>query len=165
MNARKSTTEGVLAEKHAGKREEIVDMLTKAYWMEIETVMNYLANASYLEGVRAEEVAESLSEDVNQELGHARLFADRIKELYGRPPGSSAFNPEQSFMQPPKDPSDVSSVIRGVIQAEADGISYYNRIIEKTDGLDWTTQDMVIEILRDEESHLRQFEGFLKEYE
>ena len=31
--------------------------------------------------------------------------------------------------------------------------------------MDWATQDMVIEILRDEEGHRRLFEGFLREYE
>ena len=30
--------------------------------------------------------------------------------------------------------------------------------------MDWATQDMVIEILRDEESHLRTFERYLREY-
>ena len=34
-----------------------------------------------------------------------------------------------------------------------------------TDGLDWVTQDIVIEILHDEEGHRRLFEGYLREYE
>ena len=41
----------------------------------------------------------------------------------------------------------------------------YNRVIEVCDGVDWVTQDMVIEILHDEEGHKRLFEGFLREYE
>ena len=47
------------------------------------------------------------------------------------------------------------TVIRGVIEAEAGAIEHYNRIIEACDGVDWATQDMVIDILRDEEGHLR----------
>jgi bacterioferritin len=31
--------------------------------------------------------------------------------------------------------------------------------------VDFVTQDMVIGIMRDEEGHLRLFEGFLREYE
>jgi bacterioferritin len=38
-------------------------------------------------------------------------------------------------------------------------------VIEFCDGLDFVTQDMVIQILRDEEGHRRLFEGFLREYE
>lgn len=56
-------------------------------------------------------------------------------------------------------------MIKGVIQAEAGAIEHYTRIIEASDGVDWATQDMVIEIMRDEEGHLREFERFLKEYD
>jgi bacterioferritin len=133
--------------------------------MEMETVMSYLANASNLDGIRAEEVAEALDEDVNEELGHARAFAQRIKELYGTPPGSAEFTSTQSYLQPPADAADVVTVIKGVIEAERGAIEHYNRIIEATDGVDWATQDMVIAILRDEEGHMRQFERYLREFE
>jgi bacterioferritin len=156
---------GILADKHAEKRGEIVELLTKAYWMEIETVMSYLANSTHLDGVRAEEIAEALAEDVGEELGHARKFAERIKELYGTPPGSLEFTAEQTYLQPPEDATDVVTVIKGVIEAEAGAIEHYTRIIEACDGVDWATQDMVIEILRDEEGHLRRFERFLREWE
>ena len=56
-------------------------------------------------------------------------------------------------------------MIKGVIEAEAGGIEHYNRIIEACDGVDWVTQDMTIDILRDEQGHVRLFEGFLREYE
>ena len=156
---------GILADHNAAKREEIVGLLTTAYWMEMETVMSYLANAANLDGIRAEEIAEALEEDVTEELGHASAFAKRIKELYGTPPGSMEFTASQTFLQPPADPADVATVIRGVIEAEAGAIEHYNRIIEACDGVDWATQDMVIEILRDEENHLRTFERYLAEFE
>jgi bacterioferritin len=127
--------------------------------------MSYLANATNLDGIRAEEVAEALDEDVNEELGHARAFAQRIKELYGTPPGSAEFTSTQSFLQPPADAADVVTVIKGVIEAERGAIEHYNRIIEATDGVDWATQDMVIDILRDEEGHMRKFERYLREFE
>ena len=40
-----------------------------------------------------------------------------------------------------------------------------SRIVEETEGVDPVTQDMVIDILRDEQGHRRLFEGFLREYE
>jgi bacterioferritin len=158
-------TAGILAPANAAKREEIVGLLTRAYWMEMETVMSYLANAAGLDGIRAEEVAESLDADVGEELGHARRFAARIKELYGTPPGSMEFTAEQESLQPPDDATDVVSVIKGVIEAEAGAIAHYTNIIEVCDGVDWATQDMVIDILRDEEGHLREFERYLREFE
>lgn len=146
-------------------RTEIVNELQVAYWMEMETVMSYLAASVNLDGVRAQEIKESLNEDIEEELGHARQFAARIKELYGVVPGSEDFRPEQSFLQPPEEQTDIVHVIRGVIKAETGAIEHYERIIAETDGVDHVTQDMVISILRDEQAHRRLFEGFLREYE
>lgn len=159
-----NATDGILAEKNSAKRTEILALLERAYWMEMETVMSYLANSANLDGIRAHEIHEVLEQDVLEELGHARAFARRIKELYGTPPGSQEFTAEQSYLQPPADGADVVTVIEGVITAEAGAISHYTRIIEACDGVDWATQDMVVKILADEEAHLRTFERYLREY-
>jgi bacterioferritin len=156
---------GILAPENAEKRGEILELLEHAYWMEIETVMSYIANSINPDGVRAQEIRESLEEDIQEELGHAQQYANRIKELDGVVPGSEEFKAEQSFLQPPDEQTDIVHVIKGVIEAESGAIEHYNRIIEVTDGVDWVTQDMVIEILRDEEGHRRLFQGFLREYE
>jgi bacterioferritin len=163
--AKSASSRGILAEDQRERREEIVGLLTEAYWMEIESVMNYIACSANPDGVRAREVVEALSEDIQDELEHAKQFAQRIKELYGVVPGSMAFSASQRELQPPDVQTDIVHVIKGVIAAETGGIDHYNRIIEATDGVDWVTQDMVIDILRDEEGHRRLFEGFLREYE
>ena len=111
----KSKSEGILGKDQSEKRDHIVEMLSKAYWMEIETVMSYIANSVNPDGVRAREIVESLEEDIQEELGHARQFAERIKELYGVVPGSLEFTAEQSFLQPPDEQTDIVHVIRGVI--------------------------------------------------
>lgn len=147
------------------KRKKIVDLLTQAYWMEIETVMSYIANSVNLDGVRAEEIKKSLASDVTEELGHAQQFAQRIKVLYGKVPGSKEFKATQTYLQPPADSTDVAAVIRGVIEAEQGAIDHYRKIIEVTSEIDPVTADMVTTILGDEEQHMRTFEGFLKEYE
>ena len=147
-----------------GDRDELIELLSKAYWMEIETVMSYITNSINPDGVRAQEIIESLDQDIQEELGHARQFGARIKELYGVVPGSLDFNAEQSYLQPPEDQTDIVHVIKGVIEAESGAIEHYNRIIEFCEGRDPVTQDMVIAILRDEEGHRRLFEGFLREY-
>jgi bacterioferritin len=161
----RSSSEGILSDDKASQREELIGLLQKAYWMEIETVMSYISNSINPDGVRAQEIVESLQEDIQEELGHAQQFAQRIKELYGVVPGSLDFTAEQTYLQPPEHQTDIVHVIKGVIEAETGAIEHYNRIIEFTDGLDWVTQDMVIAILHDEEGHRRLFEGYLREYE
>jgi bacterioferritin len=165
MATTRSSSQGILSDDRAEAREEIIGMLTKAYWMEIETVMNYVANSVNPDGVRAQEIIESLRGDVQEELGHAQQFANRIKELYGVVPSSIDFTPEQTYLQPPEQQTDIVHVIKGVIEAETGAIEHYNAIIEATEESDPVTNDMVVAILRDEEGHRRLFEGFLREYE
>lgn len=155
----------ILDDSRSQEREHVVELLTRAYWMEIETVMNYVAGSINPDGVRARQIAASLEQDIQEELGHARRFGERIKELYGVVPSSVDFRAAQDFMRPPADQTDVIGLIRGVIQAESGAIEHYSAIVAETEEIDPVTQDMVIDILHDEEGHRRLFEGFLREYE
>ncbi|MCB9838047.1 MAG: rubrerythrin [Phycisphaeraceae bacterium] len=141
----------------------IIGALTDAYWGEIETVMNYIANAEHLDGFRAKHIKTSLGADVMEEIGHAQLLARRIKTLGGAVPGSMGFKPGQTTLQPPRETTDVIAVVKGVIDAERSAIQTYSRVIEACDGVDPVTEDLAITIMGDEQEHLREFEGFLKE--
>ncbi|RJP38751.1 MAG: rubrerythrin [Phycisphaerales bacterium] len=146
------------------KRNAIIEELKISYRMEIETVMNYLANSINLDGVRAEEIKKSLEADIAAELNHARLLGRRIKTLGGAVPGSLAMKFDQASMQPPDDPTHVVAVIKGVIEAEDCACRQYEKLIKLCDGEDYVTQDLCITLLGDEEEHRREFRGFLKEY-
>lgn len=145
-------------------KKEIIENLTKSYWMEIETVMNYLSNSVNLDGIKAEEIKKSLSSDITEELEHAQALAKRLKELGSTVQGSEHFKPSQTKLQARKDTTDVVSVIDGVIDAEDGAIDQYNKIIKLCDGTDYVTQDLCIQHLGDEESHRIEFVGFSKEY-
>jgi bacterioferritin len=165
MATTRNAAQGILADDNTEDREKIIELLKRAYWMEVETVMSYIANSVNPDGVRAQEIIESLTQDIQEELGHAQQFAARIKELYGVVPGSLDFTAEQSYLQPPAHQTDIVHVIKGVIEAETGAIEHYNTLIRATEEIDPVTQDMVISILRDEEGHRRLFEGYLREYE
>ena len=158
-------SQGILGDDMRADRDQLVEMLKKAYFMELETVMSYIANSVNPDGLLAREITESLEADIQEELGHAQQFAARIKELYGVVPGSQEFAAEQDFLQPPDDQLDIVHVVRGVIAAETGAIEHYNAVIEFASERDPVTEDMVIGILRDEEGHRRLFEGFLRELE
>lgn len=148
-----------------GSHKESIDALQKAYSMEIETVANYLADSVNLDGVRAEAVKKSLADDIQEELGHAQQLAHRIKQLGGHVPGPTDLHITHSHLAA-KDPrTAVEAVIRAVIKDEQAAIDHYKKIIRDTDGKDFVTQDLCIALLADEEEHLTQFTGFLKEYE
>ena len=147
------------------KTETIIQELTRAYWLELEATINFLAISVDLDGIRAEEIKKSLAADIQTEITHAQDLASRIKEIGGRIPGSMDFKAEQVSLQPPENTTDVVSAIHGVIEAENSVIDQYNKIIRLCDGIDYVTQDLCIRLLADEETHRREFRGFLKEYE
>lgn len=147
----------------AASTQEIINLLLESYSMELETVVNYLANSTNLDGVRAEEIKKSLGADVTGEIAHAQQLANRIKQLGGHIPGSKnlVFGKQ---IQPVATTTDVVGVIKSVIAAEEAACAQYKKIIKAAEGEDYVTQDLCIRLLADEEEHLVQFKGFLKEY-
>jgi bacterioferritin len=152
-----------LGDAMAVTTKQTIDLLLESYSMELETVMNYLANSVNLDGVRAEEIKKSLGGDVLGEITHAQQLANRIKQLGGHVPGSKDLVLGRQI-QPVSVTTDVVGVIKSVIAAEEAACAQYKKIIKAVEGEDYVTQDLCIRILADEEGHLVQFRGFLKEY-
>ncbi|MFC7074053.1 ferritin-like domain-containing protein [Halovenus rubra] len=146
--------------------QQVVDLLREAYADEMETVMNYQTNAIVLDGVRAEEIKESLQQDIQEELTHAEQLGQRLKQLGARPPASSEFTARQDSLQPPEDSTDVLAVINGVLDAEEDAVATYNGLVDAAEAAnDPVTEDLAVTILSDEEAHRTEFRGFKKEYQ
>lgn len=146
--------------------DEVISLLKKAYVDELETVMNYMTNSIILDGVRAEEIRESLRADVQEELTHTQQLGDRLKQIDARPPASGEFEMRQESLQPPADSTDVMAVIDGVLDAEEDAIATYRSLIGAArDADDPVTEDLAITLLADEEAHRTEFKGFRKEYQ
>ena len=143
---------------------EIIGELQISYAMELETVQNYLANSIYLDGASAERIKHALAENVEIELGHARRLAKRIKVLGGRVLGSLQLSRNQDFIQPPVEPADVISVVKGAILAQETAIAQYQKIIRLCDTFDVVTQDIIVALVSDEGELLHRFLGFLAEH-
>ncbi len=148
----------------AASREEVIELLQASYSMELETVMNYLANSINLDGVRAEEIKKSLAADITEELMHAQQLGHRIKQLGGLVPGSKSVK-LGGQRQPSTDTTDVMGVIEAVIEAEKAACAQYKKVIQATEGDDYVTQDLCVRLLASEEEHLVLFKGYLKEYQ
>ncbi|MGB0715976.1 MAG: ferritin-like domain-containing protein, partial [Phycisphaerae bacterium] len=109
------------------------------------------------------EIKKALAADVTEEVTHAQELGKRIKQLGGVLPGSAGVT-LGGQRQPPADTTDVIDVIEAVIDAEEKACEQYRKIIKAVDGADYVTQDLCIRLLADEEEHLVQFRGYLKEY-
>ena len=72
--------------------KEIISNLIKSYWMEIETVMNYISNSVNLDGVRAEEIKKSYDRFHHLKIEHleSSLLPPEIRiteqKIIKRPP-------------------------------------------------------------------------------
>ena len=146
------------------KTQEIVSELKRSYAIEWETMQNYLAHSIDLEGANAEFIRRSLDEEITVKLNHARRLAKRINVLGGHLPASFELARNQNLLQPLLGNPDVMAVIRGVISVNEASITQYQKIINLTEGLDYVTQDLVIDLLSDEREHRRLFLGFLTQY-
>jgi bacterioferritin len=145
------------------KVSEIVTELQISYATQIEVIENYLANATNLEGARAEAIKHLFDEEVSTALGHARRLAKRIKALEGRVPGSLELPRADKDLQPPADAADVDIALHGAIELEDAAIAHYERIIRLCDGYDFVTLDLVIELLVDERERRQRLVAFLPE--
>lgn len=100
--------------------------------------------------------------EVNDELGHAKILADRIHTLGGTVQGSMQLRKNQRSLQPANNGMSLEKVIVGVIEAEEGAISHYRIVAEVAEEFDLPTHDMAIQLMGDEEKHRRVFAGLLK---
>ena len=138
---------------------EIVAELKSSYAAEIEVIVNYLAQATNLEGPRAEPIKEWLDEEVQTALGHARRLARRINVLEGKVPTSRELSRVQKASCPVA--ADANHVLLDAIKAADATITRYERIIELCDGRDFVTLDLIIELLVDERERKQRLIAFL----
>jgi bacterioferritin len=144
----------------AAEQLAVLELLTRAYWMEIETVMNYIAATMSTVGARNLALTTALTEGVEEEVAHARALGRRIQELHGVSPVPGG----EQYAQGPARPSDTATMIEAVVATESSAIRHYQRIMRATSRIDQDTHALALSILRDEQRHLRLFEGYRHEF-
>jgi ferritin-like protein len=143
------------------KTNEIISELERSYAAELETLQNHLANSVDFEAREPQIIQQSLEQSVSLRLNHARRLAKRINVLGGRVPGSLELQRNQSYLQTGLDKSDAVTVLHGVLRASEASIAQYERIIALTEGSDYITQDLLIDLLSDEREQHRLFSALL----
>jgi len=133
----------------------IVEMLNKALADEWLAYYQYWVGALVAKGPMRPNVQAELSEHAGEELGHAKMLADRIIELGGTPVLSPAQWQKISNCgyDEPKDPS-VLKLLAQNIKGEQCAIEVYSKMLGKIKGMnDPITYNMVRKILQDEVKH------------
>jgi bacterioferritin len=143
------------------KTNEIISELERSYAAELGTLQNHLANSVDFEAREPQIIQRSLEESVSLRLNHARRLAKRISILGGRVPGSLELPRNQSCLQTGLDKADATTVLQGALRAIEASIAQYERIIALTEGRDYVTQDLLIDLLCDEREQHRLFSVLL----
>lgn len=142
------------------KTKEIVAALKRSYAGEFETLQNYVAHVVHLQGT----IGTSLEASISQKLKNVRRLARRINVLGGRVPGSLELPRVQDYLQPAAEKADALAVIHGVLRASAAAIARYETIIALTEGNDYLTQDLVIDLLSQERDLHQLFTSLLRDF-
>ncbi len=142
--------------------KNLIEQLNIALSEEWLAYYQYWIGSFLVKGNQRAAVQKEMMEHANEELKHAEMLANRILELDGTPVSDPMrwFDMAKCKYYDPKDES-MSVVLRQNIEGERCAIVRYKYIIDMTHGIDFTTCDMAKQILREEEEHEQEMQGFL----
>ncbi len=146
--------------------EELIDDLNKALADEWLAYYQYWIGAQEVKGPLRGAAEAELMEHANDELRHAQMLVERIQQLDGTPilEPKKWYDKTNCGYEAPEDPS-VEKIINQNIEGEQCAIDVYQKILEKTEGKDSVTYNMVNEILEDEIEHEDDLEAILEDME
>ena len=123
-----------------------IENLQKALAMEMTAIHQYLLHAHVLEDWGLDLLAAKMREEMNEELGHASRFIDRILFLDG--------NPRIEAARPPKRAEALNDLFAADLQEEKGAIAFYSQAAMAADeDRDIGTRILFEAIVLDEEGH------------
>lgn len=134
--------------------QKLIEMLNGALCEEWLAYYQYWIGARVIEGPMRSEIEAELLEHADEELSHAVKLVTRIVQLGGTP----VLSPDQwtrmarCRYEAPTDPY-VETILEQNLRSERCAIERYRDIADYSDGIDYTTAKMAVEILEDELDH------------
>lgn len=146
--------------------DELVSTLNAALSEEWLAYYQYWIGARVMEGPMRSEIEPELLVHANEELAHAVLVANRIIQLGGTP----VLNPKEWFAkagckyEAPADPY-VEVILEQNLSGERCAIERYQKLAAYTEGKDYSTYQMAVQILADELEHEEDIESWITDIE
>ncbi len=144
--------------------KDLIKLLNAALSEEWLAYYQYWVGAQLMEGPMRTSIEAELLKHATEEFGHAQLLINRIIELEGIP----VLSPDEWTKLagckyfPPTDPY-VEIILDQNLQGERCAIARYQEIAALTDGKDYATHEIAVQILSDELEHERDIEDWLKD--
>ena len=144
-----------------GNVKHLIDELNRMVADEWIVLFYYWIASQVVSGRSAIQVAGTLKESVQEELGHATQLAERIVELGGKPVSSPKEVLEKAHHKFPPLSKDVDGILRTALKVERGVIETYNKLAKETRDKDPITHRLLVHILRDEVSEEQNIETML----
>ena len=152
QRARTGIQEGAVTPDYKLDKDEAVKLLNEALATELICVLRYRFHYFMASGIHREGAAAEFLEHSNEELGHADMVAERIKQLGGKPEMNPANITAASHAEYVEGTS-LEDMLREDLVAERIAIQSYREMIAYFGEKDSTTRRMLETILAVEEKH------------
>ncbi|MFP4533673.1 MAG: ferritin-like domain-containing protein [Desulfobacterales bacterium] len=133
------------------RRRKVIDVLNEAREMELYAISQYMNQHYNLDDMDYGELAKNIKLIAIDEMRHAEMFAERIKELGGEPVGE--------FGDKIQKDQKVNQIFPYDSNLEDDTVDKYNQflLVCRENG-DSTTVKLFEEIINEEQEHLNYFD-------
>lgn len=141
-----------MAEKSREERRlSVIEVLNKAREMELHAIYQYMNQHYGLDDMDYGELAKNIKLVAIDEMRHAEMFAERIKELGGEPLAESSQKVQKG--------QKVEQIFSHDIKLEDDTIDIYNQFLQVCrDNGDSITAKLFEQIIEEEQEHLNYFD-------
>jgi bacterioferritin len=151
-NARKEIQDGAVTADYGLDKDEAVKVLNEALATELVCVLRYRFHYFMASGIHKEGAAAEFLEHSNEELRHADLIAERIKQLGGKPEMNPSLLTDRSHAEYVEGTS-LEDMLKEDLVAERIAIQSYRELVKFFGTADPTSRRLMEEILAVEEEH------------
>jgi len=150
----------------AGSKEGTLQMLKKAYTLEMQAFHYWFYIDQYIEGIGFLH-ADFFSNNSNDELGHAKKIAFRVEQLGDQVTDDPAKWAEESGLGKlePKMHLTLKSALDKGLEVERAAIDLYNELASSTQGKDHITYHLALELVSDEAKDEQEIEDIMAKLE
>lgn len=134
------------------RRNAVIDVLNQARAMELFAIQQYMNQHYNLDDMDYGELAAKVKLIAVDEMRHAEMFAERIKELGGEPVAGCDSGVKRG--------QEITAMFPSNVTLEDDAIDAYNRfLLACRDNGDSTSMKLFETIIDQEQLHLNYFDG------
>ncbi len=134
------------------KKKKVIEVLNKARSMELQAIYQYMNQHYNLDNMDYGDLALKVKLIAIDEMRHAEMFAERIKELDGEPTAESAAKVEKG--------QRVEAIFPFDAKLEDDTIDIYNKfLLVCRDNGDSTSMKLFETIIDEEQIHFNYFDN------